>query len=243
MASRTFRDAVLRVTPRWLQNRNASRLLYAMAAQLDAVVDGVTAGIEMTMPGRYSDETLPIHGRQRRIRRGPSESAESYATRLKRWWGDHRRRGGPYAMLEQVRAFWAPSEFDVALVYRSGRRFQMDGDTGAVTIDDIDWSNLDDDPDKWARWWLFYEWPESIAADGSWESDGVWDDGGVWDSDLTVEDVANIRAVPEDWNNMHCFGTVVLLSDGRELWDYPGGTWDEPDGVWASEGPAQLAIG
>jgi hypothetical protein len=241
--AQTFRDAILKIVPGWLQARNGGRLLYAIAVQLDGAVDGLVNGVSASMPGRYTDESLPLLSRQRRIRRGPNENSEAFANRLKRWWSDHRRRGGPYAMLEQLRAFWAPVEFPIELVYRSGRRFSMDDD-GAITRDDYFAWDPDTEPEKWARWWLFFHWPEDVSADGTWSSGGVWDDGGVWDSDLTVAEVDNIRAVPHEWNAGHCFGTVVLLtSDGRELWNYPQGVWDEPGAVWLTEGPAQLAIG
>jgi hypothetical protein len=239
----TFRDEARNVAP-WWAARDSSRigkLLYTIGLQLDGLADAAVAAIKMRYPGLYSTDSLALIGRERRIQRGPEESDEAYAARLQRWWEDHRRRGGPYAMLEQIFAFWSPAPFPVDLLYRNGRRFVMDED-GEIERDIIAWEQ-DEEPEKWARWWLFYEWPHSIAADGAWGSAGTYDDGGVWDSDLTVEEVANIRAVPTEWNNAHSFGTVVLLSDGRDLWDYPTGTWDEPGGVWTTEGPAQLAIG
>lgn len=236
----TFRDTLRAKCPRWLQGGNAEKVLYAIGIQLDGLTEAVTAGVKLRFPGLYTDESLPQIGRDRRIRRGRAESAEIYATRLRRWLDDHPRRGGPYALLEQIHAYFATSPFAVSLVYFSGRTFDMDAD-GVITRGDITWAP-DAEPERWARWWLFYEWPETIASDGLWVDAGVWDDGGVWDSDLTVEEVAELRDLPREWNAAHANGKLVLLSGGVELWDYPEGTWDEPGGIWGGS-PVQLDIG
>jgi hypothetical protein len=136
-------------------------------------------------------------------------------------------------MLQQVGAFWAAAPFQIDLIYRTGRRFIRDI-AGAVTRDDIAW-DPDTEPERHARWWMVFFWPNAINSDGLWDDPGVWDDGGVWDSDLTAEDVADVRIVPADWNNARCQGTIVLLPPEIELWDYPIGTWDEPGGVWADD--------
>jgi hypothetical protein len=235
-----FREGILRIVPDWLRGENGAAFLYSIGLQLDGLTDALVAGVQLRFPGRYSEESLPLLGRQRRIRRGPDETSEAYATRLNRWLDDHKFRGGPYALLEQLRAFWGDT-FDAELVYYSGRRFSM-AVGGSISRDDIEWT-FDANAAKWARWWLFIHWPESIAGDGAWDDPGTWDDGGVWDSTLTVQDVANLRSVPAEWNAQHAIGEVVLLSDGLELWDYPQGTWDEPGGIWGETGPAQLAIG
>lgn len=243
----TFRDAIRSMVPWWAGRElgRAGKILWALGLHVDALVDAHVAAIKSRYPGFYSNDSLPLVGRDRRIRRGPLESDDVFASRLPRWWDDHKRRGGPYAMLEQLRAYWTPLAFQVDLIYYSGRRFQAPDDGSAITRDDIEWT-----PDalaaKWARWWLVFFWPETVNDDGLWDDAGTWDDGGVWDSDLTLEAVANIRALPTEWNAKHCFGRVVLLSDGAELWDYPPGSWDEPGGVWGGApggpSPAQLDL-
>lgn len=239
----TFRDAIRRISPRWLQGGTAEKVMYSMAIQLDALTDSARAGIKLRFPGLYSPETLAMTGKDRRIRRGRYESDEVYAGRQLRWLDDHRRRGGPYALLEQIFAHYVPAPFAVALVYFSGRRFSMDTN-GVISRDDITWQP-DADTAKWARWWLFYQWPDPVSSDGLWSDPGDWDDGGVWDSDLTIEEVDDIRDLPREWNCAHAFGKVVLLSSGVELWDYPQGPWDEPGGIWGEDsgGVAQLDIG
>lgn len=209
--TRTFRDRIRRASPPWLQHGWAEKLLYAFGVQIDAFADALVAGVKMRFPGLYSFESLPLIGRERRIARGLLEDDATYAARLTRWFDDHRRRGGPYAMLAQLHAYYSPNTFHTELIYRSGRRYTMAPD-GTVTRDDIVW-NPDGDPTKWARWWLLLFTDDYLPP-------------------LTDQQVADIRLIPTEWNAAHCFGTVVVFPTGAELWDFPAGhTWDE-SGVW-----------
>jgi hypothetical protein len=225
----TFRDALASRLPQWLQRGVAQKLMYAIGVQLDGAGDAAVAAVKHRFPGLYSMQTLPMIGRDRRIRRGRIEVDEVYASRLRRWLDDHRGRGGPYALLKQLHAHFAPANFPTALVYYSGRRWLMDA-AGVIARADMSWL-----PDtvsaNWPRWWLFYEWPDGVTSDGVWGDPGEWSDGGVWGSTLTVQDVTDLRAVPREWNAAHADGTVVLLPDGAELWGYPPGPWSDP-GVW-----------
>lgn len=207
---RTFRDAIRMLSPSWLRDRVGGGILYAIAAQCDALADAAVAAIKIRFPGLYSHESLPVLGRDRRIRRGRAEPDEVYAVRLARWLDDHRHRGNPYALLAQVHAFYAQAPFPIELRYASGRRFEMDTN-GNVTRGDIVWSPPGN-PAQWARWWLFYQWPDPVDTDGIWSDPGTWDDGGVWDSDLSAEDVRDIRLVPREWNSAHALGRVVIVS-------------------------------
>ena len=206
----TFRDRIRQLSPPWLQHGWAEKLLYSWGAQLDAFADTLIAGVKMRFPGLYSMESLSLIGRERRISRGLLENDATYAARLPRWLDDHRRRGGPYAMLAQLHAYYSPP-FHIELIYRSGRRYTMAPD-GTVTRDDIVW-NPDGNPAQWARWWLFLYTDDYLPP-------------------LTAQQLADIRLIPTEWNAAHCFGTVVVFPTGAELWDFPNGhTWDE-SGVW-----------
>lgn len=209
--TRTFRDRIRRVSPPWLQRGWAEKLLYAYGTQIDAFADALVAGVKMRFPGLYSDESLPLIGRERRIARGLIEDGATYAARLRRWFDDHRRRGGPYAMLAQLHAYFSPNNFPIQLVYRSGRRFSMDT-AGVVVRDDISF-HPDGNAARWARWWLIMEADAYVPP-------------------LSDQDVADIRLIPTEWNAAHCTGTVIVMPAGGELWNYPPGhVWNEP-GVW-----------
>lgn len=210
----TFRDSVKRVSPPWLQRDIAEKLLYSIGLQADAFGDAVVAAVKLRFPNYYSNESLPLLGRERRISRGPTEADATYAPRLNRWLTDHQRRGGPYALLAQLYAYFAPANFPIQLVYASGRRFSMDS-AGVVTRDDIVWAP-DADTARWARWWLFY-FTDAYPSP-------------------TADEIAELRRVPKEWNAAHCLGTIVIFPSDAELWDFPPGhTWDE-SGTWDTTG-------
>lgn len=209
--TRTFRDRLRKLSPPWLQHGWAEKLLYSFGVQVDAFADALVAGVKMRFPNLYSPESLPLIGRERRIARGLLEDDATYGSRLTRWLDDHRRRGGPYAMLAQLHAYWHPLDFEMQLIYRSGRRYTMAPD-GTVVRDDIVFTP-DTLPAKWARWWLF------MFTD-------------VYTPPLTPQQTADIALIPTEWNAAHCFGTIVLMPSTAELWDYPHGfVWDDT-GVW-----------
>jgi hypothetical protein len=200
--SRTYRDRLRRVCPPWLQHGWSEKLLYAFGTQIDAFADALIAGVKMRFPNYYSAESLPLIGRERRIARGLLEDDATYGARLTRWLDDHRRRGGPYAMLAQLHAYFHPEDFTTELIYRSGRRYTMDAD-GNVTRDDVAWSP-DAMPEKWARWWLF------MFTDA------------YTPPPLTDQERADVALIPTEWNAAHCFGSIVLLPTGAEIIDSAG---------------------
>lgn len=213
-ALRTYRDAIREISPWWLRGPIGGSVLYAIGSVVDLLGDGLRAGVKVRFPGFYSMESLPLLGRERRIRRGRTEADETYAERLMPWLDHHRTRGGPYALLAQVHAFYRPANFDIELRYASGRRFVMDPDDGSIVRGDIVWSPPDGSAPLWARWWLIYKWPNPIDDDGTWDDPGVFDDGGVWDCNLTADEVRDVRLVPREWNAAHAIGDITLDSSG-----------------------------
>jgi hypothetical protein len=217
----TFRDSIRKLSPPWLQNGLAEKILYTIGVQIDAFGDALVAGLNLRFPGRYSDESLPLLGRERRIRRGRVETTAVYATRLRRWLIDHRQRGSPRALLAQLYAHFAPANFQIQLIYYSGRRYTMDT-AGNVVQDDIVWS-----PDlvttQWARWWLFY-YTDAFPSP-------------------TADDITNLIMVPQEWNAGHCLGTLVLVPTGSELWDFPLGRQWNRSRAWDSSAITTIPIG
>jgi len=223
----TFRDSLRKRVPWWLQFGWAERLLFAIGVHLDRLGDAAAAAVKFRFPGLYSDESMPLIGRERRIRRGRNEPASSYALRLRGWLDEtgHPTRGGPYAMLAQLHAYYAPNNFPIRLVYRSGRAFDMDVD-GNVTKLDVAWSP-DDEPEKWARWWLIYEWPEALPPKRKY-GDGIkYGEGAVYGSGLTSTETYDIRVLPREWNTAHAIGKVILLSPGATIYGYPPRTYGD----------------
>jgi len=202
----THRDTIRKSAPPWLQHGIAEKLLYAIAVQLDALGDGIVAGVKLRFPGVYSMESLGLIGAERRIRRGLYEADENYAQRLTRWWTDHATRGGPYALLNQLWYHYAPNSFPIHLVYRSGMRFLMAPD-GTITRAVAGFPSTA----QWAAWELLYYTDDVI-------------------------DPVDVVIIPRDWIAAHILGSVKVIPSGAELWDYPpentwneSGTWDTAD--------------
>lgn len=208
----TFRDRMRELwSPVWLRNGNAEIYLYAIAVQADTTGEALVAAVQSRFPGFYSDESLGLLGSERRIPRGPAEASASYAGRLTRWLDDHRLRGGPYAMLRQLFAYYAPNNFPIELVYRNGTYYAMDT-SGNITRTPNTTFEPDADPTQWARWWLFYYTDDFLAP--------------------TAEETASLKLVPHAWNAAHCLGTLTVFPTGGELWNYPlGHVWNET-GTW-----------
>jgi len=206
----TFRDTLRLISPPWLRKGNNEKFGYALGVVCDDLTDAAVAGVKIRFPGLYSDESLPQIGRERRIRRGRTETTATYAIRLRRWLTDHRRRGGPYAMLAQLYAHYAPNTFPIELIYVSGRRYSVDT-SGNVVRDTTTWT-FDTNTALWCRWLLVFHWPVSIDDTGTWDTDTIWDDTAtVWDANLTPQDVEDIRLIPKEWNAAHAIGIVQLI--------------------------------
>lgn len=218
----TFRDAILRVVPPWLRGARGSRLLFSIAIVFDLLLEKCRAAVKSRFPGQYTVETAERIGRERRYDKADTETAGEFAMRLPGWLDAHGRRGNSYVLLEQLHDFWG-GLFRIELVYASGRRYVLETD-GTITEDDTGWTIPD--PEDWARFWLFFWWPEVDAIDdGLWGDSGFWGDGGVWGTSLTMTEVEAVRRIPEAWNAAHARGAVVLLHPTDDPADY----WADPD--------------
>lgn len=222
MSTPTYRDSLRLFTPAWLQRTNADKLLWAITLQLDGLADAVVAGVKLRFPGLYTYESLPYIGRERRIRRGRFESSATYAGRLQRWLEDHKTRGGPYALLAQLYAHYAPNNFVIHLLYKSGRRFVMDA-SGSITVDAVPPAVLQP---QWARWTLYYftdEWPT--------------------EADVTPDIARDLTMIPKEWIAAHPIGKLLLMPTGVELWNYhsPARTWNNPS-LWNKPPAIKFAI-
>lgn len=223
----SFRTQLTNVMPWWLRGWLGGRLLYAIGIHIDLLADMAADAVGLRFPRSAQPDALSPLGQDRRIPRGRAEPASTYIVRLRRWLDDHRTRGGPYAMLAQLHAFWAVTPFAITLIYALGKSFGMTTD-GTITEGTVTAGG------PWARWWLLFAWPNGVLNDSAWNSGGTWSDGGVWDSNLSGDDVADIRCVPTAWNAAHCRGRVVVMSPGgTELWDFPAGLWSDA-GVWGT---------
>jgi hypothetical protein len=186
------------VLPPWLLRTEGMKLIGGLAAVIDDHRDRFVAGVKSRFPGLYTLEGIDKIGRERRLRRGPKEDAEVFASRLQRWWKDHQTRGSGYALLEQMMSYLVgllDPPYDV--VSYLGVRHVIDMN-GAITRDTITWGT--DETGYWGRIWVFL-YTASSSVD-----------------DATLESYA---AIVRDWLPAHVIGTLVVLHPDTRCWGYP----------------------
>lgn len=211
-------DAVT-YSPPWLRSGAGGKLMRAIGDVFNALKTRTADAIKIGHPIASLDpEALALIGEQRRILRGPSEDAATYASRLPGWWTAHQRRGGDYSLIEQLYLYWKTAlGVKIDVISSSGKRLSV-STTGVITRDSITWTS----PYGWARNWIIFH----TGAYGP----------------LTVAEEEEFRAIVRDWKAAHVISTIVLLTG--ELWDYPQpvGTWDSPVVTWDSTPNIELTL-
>lgn len=215
----------------------------SLGVPLESLVDSTVDGVELRFPDKDQPDALGYIGRERRIIRGVGEPDISFAARLRIWWDSHSIRGGPYALLDQLYAYFKDSlNLPMQVVGNSGVRHSVDS-AGVITRDSIVWNGDGEYPAKWARIWIMIPLPDAtFPVQLTTESgDPVFTESGETlfvSADvfaLSAEAIQMICAVPREWSAAHIDEIhVVLLPPGTELWGYeadgtPVGTWADTD--------------
>jgi hypothetical protein len=190
---------LLDMAPRWIRNGDGGKVLLALGAHVDRLADGIVYAAATQHPSQLG-QNLALIGQDRGISRGPQESAESYAQRLRSWRAEHSRRGTGYGMLNQIRIAMGNNIPFTTLTYRNGARWLLFPTGSIVRGSSSDRAN-DGPATAWARWWLTVN--------------GTNLDAGV---------VQTIKTITQEWNAAHCIGYCAILN-GDRLWDNPE-LWD-----------------
>lgn len=231
----TFRDAIRRACPPFLTGFWGYRLMYSIAIQLDALGDGVVAGVKLRFPNVYSDESLPFIGRERGITRGFDEPAATYAVRLEGWLEELRRKGNPYTLMRQIRGYLTGHAVTFRIVNNTGAWYTLNADGSTEYHYGANW-NWDGAPNtEWSRFWFFIYPPADLwVRDGTWGDGSSWGDNGqTWGSTATIEQVETIRAIVTEWESPHarCINIVVVFD--AAAFDPADTQPPLPDGTWA----------
>jgi len=250
-----FENATKAVAPPWLQRSIGGRFLGAIGKVVDDLVDRTALGVKARFPGLTdASDGLAYIGRDRLIRRGPNESDATYARRLRLWLDSHRTRGGPYALLEQLRAYWLDTlTVPIDVVYHDGTRRSIAAD-GTITRDSISWNP--DGSNHWARIWIFFNLDDLHVLDVT--ADMITDDGDTLVTDdgdtliavlgegtVTDEIAEEFALVPRGWSAAHVEQIhVVLLYPGARLWGYPRpvAKWGSGWGTWQTTNPFHIEV-
>lgn len=238
-----FRDFIREISPAWAQREWGEKYLYVPGVILDGITQWMMEGIRARFPGKGPPDALAHHGRDRQIRRGFDESRASYEVRLLRWLDDHRIRGNPIAMLEQLAGYLTPHAVKMRLVSQKGTWVTRETD-GTITIDrklaNWDWDGVATSPANRTRFWLIVYPPTTLWTVGAsfWGGAGLW--GGewglagsrqTWGSTATVEQIKTLREIVRDWKPAGTTCVEIILAFDPASFDP---ATPEPDGLWGA---------
>lgn len=258
---RSFAAGLVARMPPWLRRTNGKKLILGLGDPLDTWAQNAADAVKMRFPtGTVDADALAYTGRERRIERGPGEEAATYADRTRIWLDSHRTRGGPYALLGQLFAFWRSAlNVPIEVVAYSGARCSMDVD-GNIVRDVVDWNG--DGSGLWAQDWIFFHVPATLDL-GTLETDGgieIVDDGGValagtltfagGTIPTSLEDA--FKLIPRTWTTAHLWRCTIVLMGyptvwSARLWDYPTpvptwDAWEATGATWGDASPIVLVI-
>lgn len=240
----SFRTAFYKLMPGWQSSGEGELVMYSLTILLDAFRDAVYDSVIARFPDYAPDDALAAIGRDRKILRGISEVPESYAVRLKRWLDDHRKRGNPFALMEQLRAY-CNAEVKIRTVDRRGNWFMIDRD-GSYSWD-LDMGNWDWDGGAltaWSRFWVII-YPTSDGLPwrvSTWEdfgsTMGEFDATKTFGTTATQNEVASVRAIIRDWKPAGTKCEFIIISPDDDMFDpsNPSATPSWPAGDWGTYG-------
>lgn len=235
----TFRDVAWAISPPRLRTSKAARYVYAFVGlPLDMIAQAAKEAVRARFPSYCPEDALPYHGRDRGIRRGPSESADGFRGRLLEWRVIEEGSGVGRAMLDEIAAFLTPHLVRLRIWTQAGMIYTREPN-GTLLIDHsapMYW-NWDGQSSLFARFWLV------IYSIGGvpWSRDGTWGDGEIWGSDpsatwgstATINEVSSIRQIVADRKPEATVCKNIIVSFDEAAFE-PGDTVPPlPDGTWA----------
>lgn len=240
-----FRTAFYALLPSWLTSDDGERVVGSLAAVKDLFVERMRQGLLARYPSYTPPTGLPYLGRDRGIVRGIGEPEASYRVRLLRYLDDHKIRGNPFALLEQLRAYCGGDGIRVRTVDRRGNWFTIDRDgTRDFTLGtgNWDWDPLPASP-QWARFWvIIYPTADGLPwgpaagtfgpAGGAWGS-AIGTPGYTIGTTATTAEVASVRTIIRQWqpDGTRCEWIIIAFDDASF-----DPTAPEPDGTWKNWG-------
>lgn len=227
MMEYTFRDAIREKSPWWLRGWLGERLLYAIAIQLDALMDALVAGVRLRFPGRYGYESLPLIATETRDVRGLDETDADFAGYLRTWRSRRRRRGNVLTLLERLRHYLIIRHSGVwfEVVYNNGTDFTFNN-AAVFSRGSRAW-DWDGQTSAWSRFWVIIHGANWVD-EGTWGDPGTVGDGGTIGSDMTPEESEGIRSIIAFETPPHakCVAVLVILDEAEWAANQPDGTWD-----------------
>jgi len=239
---------MIEFAPPWLRRVVGGAIMESLGVPVETEVDRTTEGVELRFPtgndgATIHSDALGYLGRERRILRGPGESATTFANRLRAWWDSHLTRGGPYALLGQLHAFFLESNnVPIQYIANSGTEVTIAADGTTTRGSVAGWLGDGEIPPKWARFWIVFYFDGGTLEVGLTAEDGepiLTEDGlpvlvGIDLFSLGPAEIDLLCSVPREWSAAHIdrIYLVLIPLDGYAWGLPPGIAWGDVGKTW-----------
>jgi hypothetical protein len=237
----TFRDSAWALSPPRLRTYRAARMVYAfIGLPLDMIAEAARQATRTRFPEVCPEDALPYHGRDRGIRRGPLEGADSYRGRLLLWIAAWRGAGVGRAMLDQIAGYLTPQTCRIRIWTQVGVIYTRAAD-GTFTVERAtaglwNWDGL---TALWARFWLIIDSVDGVpwSRDGTWGDAEHWGDNAstaTWGSTATIDQVQAIRGIVDDWKPAATVCKHIIIAFDAAAFARTDTSPPLPNGTWAN---------
>ena len=242
-----FRTRNKQFGPRWLvdDDDESTRIQYS----LDLVLDAAMRRTYLGMLARYPDAAaelgiegaLEAIGRDRRTLRGLGpETDASYATRLKRWLHDAKKRGSPFMLMQKLQEYIAAGS-SFRTVDARGNWFSRSAtgvETYTLNTGNWNWDSTVPSSPQWSRFWVIIYPGTRWSHSANWGSGQLWgDQEKTWGTTATPSEVAGVRGIVADWKpaGTRCQNIIIAFDPAsfNPASPEPDGTWGKPHKVVA----------
>jgi hypothetical protein len=234
---KTFRKAFYKLMPSWLSSGEGELVNFSLWLIVDAFLERARQGVLSRFPEYAPHDALAHMSMDRKIVRGIEETDEAFAERLIRWLDDHKVRGNPFALMEQLRAYCG-GNIMIRTVDARGNWYTIAANGTRTVVGDAGNWNWDDlDSSHWARFWVIIypidgvPWSISPAwGDSDLFTSGNWGQpGATIGTTATSDQVASVRGIIRDWKpaGTKCEWIIIAFDPTSFNPSSP-----EPDGKW-----------
>lgn len=241
-----LRDVVSSIVPVWLSDRPGLnvgfRLLWAIAAVLDVVLEWTVQALIAAWPGLGTPTALPYIGRGRGIVRGRLDTDATFAAKLRAWIATHAIAARQDAVGRAIFDYLGDAQ-RVRVINRAGHCVTIASD-GSVTTSTVawDWDSVSN-PERstaaapwWSELWV-------IVYPDPWASKPVIGEPGSLFAGLVgtghacaPQDVDAIKGLVAQHKAAHSFVRAIIWTSDLTAFDAdtPGSLM--PDGTWGNWG-------
>ena len=214
--------------PKWLSVDEGEKVLHSLGVLRDWARERVRLGLYARFPTYAPPDALSALGRDRKLIRGIDEPSAAYAARLVRWLDDHKIRGNPFALLEQLHAY-LQTDTMLRTVDRRGNWYTRSATgTHSVTMASGNWQWDTDALSSWSRFWVII-----YSADGSpWEIPTDFQTYGTISA--TEEQIASVKRLIREWKpaGTRCEWIIVSFDTTDFQPEMSPGDAGFPDSDW-----------